>query len=197
LDASAFSEEFLPKMKSRLASLIFLSVCAFAFAQESDHDNRFKPGLKVGDTIPDYVPEVYPTQAELLTKIAGFHEEALTQALGQFMELKWIRRVALRDADYILCLFDSSVRVEPGDNPRVLLLLTPDYQLKTWGRFTNEPSFASGHIVSPLHQTSTWFITVNSASRSGGTLSFEKYLIEPGGIRRLGSSNELTKIPDH
>lgn len=185
---------WLPR-PDRLVLLVLLAISSFAFAQAPSHDNRIKPGIKVGDPIPDYVPEVYPTEAALREKIVGFHDEKLSQAVGKYMALQWIRRVALVDADYILCFFDSSTRAEPGDNPRVLLLLTLDYQLKTWGFFTCEPGFASGHIVNPLHKPHTWFITVNASSRFGGELSFEKYLIASTGIRKLGWDYELRKIP--
>ena len=93
-------------------------------------------------------------------------------------------------------MFDSVAHSEPGDNPRVLILLTPDYQLKTWGRFTCAPAFAYGCIVSRLEQPNTYFITINPQSRFGGTLLFEKYLISPSGIRKLGKGGEIARIPD-
>jgi len=175
------------------AAALLISSC---LASAQGHDNRIKPGIQVGDSIPDDVPEVYPTEDVLRTKIGKTHSDILDGVIGKSLALKWIRRVVLRDADYILCLFDSTVRVEPGKNSRVLLLFTPDYQLKTWGTFTCEPIFASGHLVSPLSQPNTWFITVNASERSGGALSFEKYLIKPDEIRKLGESHELTKIPN-
>jgi hypothetical protein len=181
-------------MKLPLIALALLTLLGQADAQL---DNRIKPGLKVGDTIPDDVKEVFLTAPELRAKIATYHNDELTRSVdARQSDLKWQRRIALRDADYILCLFDSRIRNEPGDNPRVLILFTPDYQLKTWGRFTCEPAFDYGCIVSPLSQPHTYFVTINPSGRFGGTLWFEKYLIDPTGIRKLGEGNEITKIPD-
>lgn len=178
-------------------ALIALFTVAFWLPAQAQQDNRIKPGLKPGDVIPDDVPEVYPTETALREKIANFHVEELTRALNQRSKrLMWERRIALRDADYILCLFDSEGRVEPGDNPRVLLLLTTDYQLKTWGRFICEPAFAYGCVINRLQQPNTYFVTINPSGRFGGELFFEKYLIDPGGIRKLGEGYEVTKIPE-
>ena len=181
-------------MNLPLAASVSLTLLLSANGEE---DNRIKHGLKVGDKIPDAVEEVFLTELALRSKIASFHNQDLTRAFNaRDLMLRWQRRVALKDADYILCLFDSSIRVEPGNNPRVLILLTPDYQLKSWGSFICEPSFASGHIINRLSQQHTYFVTVNSSGRFGGTLSFEKYLISSNGIRKLGEANEITKIPD-
>lgn len=182
------------KRSIAIAAIALLVSSCFVLAQE--HDNRIKASIKVGDSIRGDVPEVYPTEDVLRTKIGESRPDVLDAVVGKSMSLKWIRRVALHDADYILCLFDSSTRVEPGTNSRVLLLFTPDYQLKTWGIFRCEPAFASGHLVSPLTQPNTWFITVNASGRFGGTLSFEKYLVQSDGIRKLGENHELTKIPN-
>ena len=181
-------------VKARFILFAFLSLVVQASAQQ---DNRIKPGIKVGDAIPDYVEEVLLSEAALRAKIASFQNEDLTRSVAApFSTLKWQRRIALRDADYILCLFDSSTHSEPGDNPRALILLTPDYKLKTWGRFTCAPFFAYGSIVSPIHQPNTYFVTINPSGRFGGTLFFEKYLIDASGIRKLGEGYEITKIPD-
>ena len=181
-------------MKFRLILSAFMSLVVQASAQQ---DNRIKPGIKVGDPIPDHVEEVLLSEAALRAKIASFQNEDLTRSIAApNSALKWQHHIALRDADYILCLFDSTITVEPGNNPRVLILLTPDYKLKTWGRFTCAPAFAYGSIVSPLGQPNTWFVTINPAGRFGGTLFFEKYLIDASAIRKLGEGYEITKIPD-
>ncbi len=121
-------------MKSRLIALASLTIFLRADAQE---DNRLKGNLKIGDTIPDDVEEVLLTEPALRAKIASFQNDDLTRSIdGRAFTLRWQQRIGLQDADYILCLFDSSMHAEPGNNPRVLILLTPDYQLKTWGRFT-------------------------------------------------------------
>ncbi len=181
-------------MKSTL--IVFASLTLLAHA-EAQQDNRTKPRLKAGELIADHDEEVLLTAPALRAKIASFDNDALTHSVEERLtELKWQRRIALRDADYILCLFDSSMHAEPGNNPRVLILFTPDYQLKTWGRFTCEPGFEYGCVVSPLGQPHTYFVTINPSSRHGGTLFFEKYLIEAGGIRKLGQGSEIAKIPD-
>jgi hypothetical protein len=167
-------------------------------ANAQQRDNRIKPGLKVGDVIPDYVPDKFLTEDALREKVASFRDEGLRRAVAQRggLRLVWQQRVALVDADYFLCMFDSSVRVEPGHNPRVLILFTPDYELKSWAGFDYEPRFAAGCIVNRRQKPHTYFVTVNQSGRDGGTISFEKYLIRVDGITRLGTSNELTKIAD-
>jgi hypothetical protein len=183
-------------MKIPVVFIVLLTLGLAANAQQ--RDNRIKPGLKIGDVIPDPVPDKYLTEEALREKIAGLHDEGLNRAVVEqrFMKLVWQQRVALVDADYFLCLFDSSVRVEPGHNPRVLMLFTPEYELKTWAEFTNEPRFSAGCIVSPMLKPHTYFVTVNQNGRFGGAISFEKYLIRADGIRRLGTGYELTKIAD-
>ena len=177
--------------------LIVLASFLFLLRADAQQDNRIKPGYKIGDTLSSDPGVPLLDEPALRTKIATFHDDELTRALpARFSDLKWQRPIALRDADYILCLFDSSVHCMPGDNPRVLILLTPDYQLKTWGRFTCEPAFAYGCIVNRPVQPNTYFVTINPQSRFGGTLLFEKYLISPTGIRKLGESGEIARIPN-
>jgi hypothetical protein len=143
----------------------------------------------VGDVIPDDGKLL--DESMLLDKIASFQNDELLKALGRnvpgqiYMRLKWQQRITLQDADYILCRFDSPVRIEPGNNPRALILFNSGYELKTWGRFICEPGFDSGHIINPIGRPETYFETVNVSGRSGGSLSFEKYLITPSEIQRL------------
>ena len=180
----------------RFLILAIAGVLSFAQVHAQDHDNRIKPGFKVGDSIPLSVPEVYLPEKEVREKLAAAHDGTLTQAVDESMELKWQQRVALYDADYILCFFDSTGRAEPGNNPRVLVLFTPRYEVKSWGRFTCEPRFSAGCIINRLQKTDTIFVTINQSSRFGGEISFEKYLIAATGIRKLGWDYELKKIPD-
>ena len=112
------------------------------------------------------------------------------------MRLKSQQHIALVDADYILCVYDAEGRSEPGDNPRALVLFTPEYAVKTWGSFTCEPGFVFGAKVSPFWQKKTSFITINQSSRNGGQLYFEKYLIASDQIVKLGEGYDLGKIPD-
>lgn len=111
------------------------------------------------------------------------------------MRLKWSQRISLKDADYVLCVFDSEGRAEPGNAPRVLILFTLGYRVKTWGSFTCEPGFEYGTIINPPGPE-TFFVTVNPSFRSGGELWFEKYRISPEKIEKLGEGFEhgLTKI---
>ena len=102
------------------------------------------------------------------------------------MRLKWNQRVSLKDADYVLCLFDSDGHAFPGDNPRVLVLFTLRYEVTAWGFFTCEPFFGYGFIFSPLVQPNTYFITVNPSGRFGGAPWFEEYQISPQKIEKLG-----------
>lgn len=105
------------------------------------------------------------------------------------MRLKWSQRISLKDADYVLCLFDSEGRVEPGNAPRVLILFTLGYQVKAWGTFTCEPAFGYGTIINPPGPE-TFFVTVNPSTRSGGEIWFEKYRISPEKIEKLGEGFE-------
>jgi hypothetical protein len=176
-----------------------------AHSQEAQKgDNRIKPGFKVGDTIPE--SNELLDESNLFDKIASFQNDDLTKALGRdipaksefrSLRLKWQKRIALRDADYILCLFDSTAHVEPGDNPRVLILFNLGYRLKTWGQFTCAPFFAFGSILNPISKPETYFVTVNPSGRFGGELWFEKYLISADKITKLGGGCEVTKIPNH
>lgn len=180
---------------------ILLCVAFSAFAS-ADEDNRIKP-LKLGYAIFSD-PAPMPDEATLCARISAIKNPDLQKALGmdasgtpsKFIDLKWQQRIALKDADYILCLFDSEARVQPGDNPRVLVLFTPGYKLKAWAKFTCEPAFAFGTIVNRLNDPRTYFVTVNPATRFGGELYFEKYLIAPGSITKLGEGFEITKIRD-
>lgn len=181
-------------MKQLLVALAFLTFLVQADAQQ---DNRIESDHLGNPPISDRVEEILLTAPELRAKIASFHNDELTRSVdAQHYELKWQRRLSLRDADYILCLFDSSGHSQPGNNPRVLILFTPNYQLKTWGAFTCEPFFDNGYIISRLERLDTYFVTINPASRFGGTLFFEKYVIATDGIRKLGEGYDLTKIPD-
>jgi hypothetical protein len=68
--------------------------------------------------------------------------------------------------------------------------------LKAWGAFDCPSEFVFGTTVSPFWQKKTWFISINQSSWNGGTLLFEKYLIAPDQIVKLGEAYDLGKIPD-
>jgi hypothetical protein len=173
------------------SSLVFLASLALLAPANAQQDNRVKP---LNINTPVFTKEVVLTEPALRAKIAALHNAGLTHSIKGFT-LSFQQRIALRDADYILCLFDYPLRAF-GEAPRVLVLLTPDYKLKTWGRFTCGPFFGSGFIVNPSQQlNNTYFVTVNPEGRFGGALFFEKYLISPKGIRKLGQGYEVTKIP--
>ncbi len=155
----------LPK---RILLLLLVLVPVLAPAQG---DNRNKGGLKPGDPFPDDQPEVVLDEKALGEKIAHCgNADLAAHALRKFMRLKWQHHIALVDADYILCLYDSEVRVNPGNNPRVLILFTPDYVLKTWGAFDCPSEFVFGTTVSPFWQKKTWFISINHSTWIGGSI---------------------------
>ncbi len=179
-------------MRPILPALAILLWCCPAGAQ--GFDNRLsKPVTSFQIPLRDEV--------ELRDVIDHSNDQKLIEAirvapLGA-LRLKWNRRIALKDADYILCLFDSPGHIEPGDNPRVLVLFTLDYKIATWGAFTCGPAFDYGAIINPIFSSpNTYFVTVNPSSRSGGHLWFEKYRISPHQIEKLGEGAELTKIPE-
>lgn len=168
-----------------LKSFALLFLCALP-----EHDNRMpKPVSPV--SIAD-LPFALRDEVDVLQTIAASHNQDLKTALildaGNFaaMRLKWNQRVSLKDADYVLCLFDSTGHVFPGNNPRVLILFTLHYEVAAWGSFTCEPYFDYGSILNSLSEPDTYFLTVNPSGRSGGALWFEKYLISPKKIEKLG-----------
>lgn len=182
-------------MKQHFIALTFMALFWPCDAQES---NRGTPPVNLSASFRDRCFEgAVLAEPELWAKIATFNNDELKRLVNEeHFDLKWQRRIDLRGTDYILCLFDSSMHFMPGENPRVLMLFTPDYQLKTWGRFTCEPSFDHGYVINRHEPQFTCFVTINPAYRFGGALFFEKYLIDPEGIQKLGEGMELTKIPD-
>lgn len=150
------------------------------------------------------MPFVPRDEVEVLDAIENAQDHKLLKALtrpphsktwNSPMRLKWNRKIALKDADYVLCLFDATGRSEPGDNPRVLVLFSPDYKVLTWGVFTCEPKFDYGTIINPIFSSpDTYFVTVNPSGRNGGHLWFEKYRITATLIEKLGEGPEITKI---
>lgn len=187
----------------RLAFIYALSSCYFfiscaALAQDP-HDNRIpKPVTAIPFQLRDEV--------EVLDAITRSEDDGLLKAFGRSassdpglwgpLRLVWNQRISLKDSDYVLCLFDSEGRAQPGDNPWVLALFPLDYKVKTWALFTCEPGFAYGAIVNPLYKPDTYFITVNPSGRNGGQLWFEKYHINPARLEKLGEGLELTKIKE-
>ncbi|MEO6052979.1 MAG: hypothetical protein ABIP97_03110 [Chthoniobacterales bacterium] len=165
---------------------------------QSDFDNRNpKPVTALSFSMYDEV--------HVLGAINHYGNQDLLKALGLRPDSKywlgqlrmvWNQRISLKDADYVLCLFDPDGRVEPGHNPRVLVLFSLDYQIKTWGEFTCEPGFAFGTIINQMHTPNTFFVTVNCSHRSGGRLWFEKYRISSNRIEKLGEGPEVTQIKE-
>jgi hypothetical protein len=171
-------------MRSLLVFLAVMFVGALS-VRANETDNRHPKPVTV-------IPFALRDEVELLRAVAASgHKDLLTAldaAFGKWpsMRLKWNQRISLKDADYVLCLFDSEGHAFPGDNPRVLILFTLRYEVAAWGAFTCEPFFGFGSILSPLEQPNTYFITVNPSGRFGGALWFEEYLISPLKIEKVG-----------
>jgi hypothetical protein len=161
-----------------------LLLCALS-ARADEPDNRLPKPVTV-------VPFALYDEVEVRHAVVASNNQELRKALFLDsdnyipMRLKWNQRVPLKDADYVLCLFDSEGHAFPGNNPRVLVLFTLQYKVAAWGSFTCEPFFGYGSIFSPLVQPNTYFITVNPSSRFGGALWFEEYQISPQKIEKLG-----------
>ncbi len=124
----------------------------------------------------------------------------LVKAL-QGTRMVWHGRISLKDADYYLYVFDSTGRIGPGSNPRVLILLDLRRRLKAWAPFEgqSDASFGYASIVQQQDGPKTYLVTVNPSEQLGylkGALFFEKYAIFPDRIEKLGEGLELTKIKD-
>lgn len=182
----------------RVPTLILLTLIVSVLSASSQNYNRLKSAVSS-------LPLSLLDESRIFDTIASQQNKELTKALGRedlsaaplhSLRLQWQQRIALKGADYILCLFDSAFHMAPGNNPRVLILFTPDYKLKTWGSFACEPAFAFGSLMNRLSDSDTYFITINPQHRFGGVLWFEKYLITPDRIHKIGEGAEITKIPD-
>ena len=182
-----------------MRSLLIIILFSSAAIAQSDFDNR-RPKSVVGVSIPIPLQD----EVEILDSIQRSQDQELLKALERPphsqsfyspLRLQWNKRISLKDADYILCLFDATGRSEPGDNPRILVLFSLDYQVRTWGAFKCEPRFDYGTIINPIFSSpDTYFVTVNPSGRNGGHLWFEKYRITPTLIEKLGEGPELTQI---
>lgn len=184
-----------PGLLFLLAPLLLLLLFPCLAIAQNTNDNRL-PKSVVGIPIP--VPP--PDEVDIVDAIQRSQNRELLKALAKPpyshsmpLRLKWHRRISLKDTDYRLCLFTS----DSENTSRVLVLLSLDDQVLTWKLFTDEPPFAYGAILyPPLDSPDTYFVTVNTSSRSlGGTLWFSKYLITPTLIQKLGEGPDLSKIP--
>lgn len=181
----------------QLAVLVALGVIFQSANADERDDYRMHKILPAGHVFPFTLRD----EVDVLQTIKRSNDEKLIQAIergGLPLRLRWNKRIPLADADYVLCLFDSIDRIYPGNNtnPRVLVLFDLKYKIKTYGLFTHEDAFDYGAIVQRQKPPNTYFVTVNPSWRFGGCLFFEKYLITPDAITKLGEGAELTQIPD-
>ncbi|MEO8206424.1 MAG: hypothetical protein ABI615_09605 [Chthoniobacterales bacterium] len=176
--------------------LIIFALAATTMAQD-DFDNREpKPVTVIPFSLHDEIAvlgAINRSENQELLKALGLRPDS-KYWVGQ-LRMVWNQRISLKDADYVLCLFDPDGRAEPGNNPRILILLSLDYHIKTWGEFTCEPAFAFGTIINQMRAPNTFFVTVNVSSRNGH-LWFEKYRISSDRIEKLGEGPEVTQIKE-
>ena len=65
----------------------------------------------------------------------------------------WHEQISLKDADYFLYVFDTTGRIGPGSNPRVLGLFDLRDHLKAWAQFEGQAD--RGYSATPASFSST------------------------------------------
>jgi hypothetical protein len=178
-----------------LALCFLLAISQWGHAGNETTDNRW-PKYVEGTTFAIDPPD----EVEVLDLIRVAQKPDLSKAM-QGLRMEWHGKIALKDDDDYLYLFDSSFRMIPGTTSRVLVLLDMRRHFKTWAKFNAnvEAYFGYGTIVQEQKGTNTYLITVNTSGQHNGlngALFFEKYAIFPNRIEKRGENTELTVIPD-
>jgi hypothetical protein len=173
----------------RLAIILVLLFGAVLYGD----DNRYKSM----DGIPTLIPP--PENTAIIDAIYQSQDMQLLSALKRHPEdkhksiplsLVWNKPVALSDADYQLAIFDADGFSGFGAVPRVLVLFrqkSKGLEIVTWKEFQSPHGFVFASTIFPLNPAKeTHLVTVNSVSKAGGELYFERFNITAQGIEKLG-----------